>query len=52
MTTEQAERIVDAILRDLQDRSGIKHAWDEIDADIQDEIRATWLQIVLATSEE
>ena len=33
---------VDAIIYDLSDRRGIKHAWDQIDDDIQEEIKGVW----------
>ena len=42
---EQAEKIVDAILVDLADRRGLRHEWDQIDDDIQAEIRAEWMLI-------
>ena len=46
MSDEQAARIVDAIISDLTDRKGLRHEWDNIDEDIQDEIRSTWIKIV------
>ena len=42
---EQAETIVDLILRDLKDRSGLDGAWDQIDDGIQAEIRDQWMLI-------
>lgn len=45
---DKAEEIVDAILVDLTDRRGLRHAWDEIDDDIRDEIKACWAEIVRA----
>lgn len=44
MTT--AEKIVEKILSDLTDRSGLDGAWDSIDSDIQEEIKETWVSIV------
>jgi len=44
---EVANDIVEAILDDLQDRSGLQNAWDDCDADIQDEIREKWRELVL-----
>lgn len=39
----QSEEIVDAIIRDLTDRRGLKYEWKNIDEEIQAEIRATWM---------
>jgi hypothetical protein len=41
----QAETIVDAILADMSDRRGLRQEWDGIDADIQGQIRAEWINI-------
>ncbi len=45
---DTARRIVDAILADLRDRSGLDGARDGIDVDIQQEIRTTWQDIARA----
>lgn len=38
--------IVDKILEDIRHRKGLRHAWDEIDEDVQAEIKHEWaLQI-------
>lgn len=42
----KADRLVDALLEDLRDRRGLRQAWDDIDGDIQAEIRAEWGKIV------
>lgn len=42
----KADRIVSLILDDMLGRRGLDGAWDEIDEDIQEEIRATWAAIV------
>lgn len=47
-----ASRIVDAIIRDLTDRGGLDGAWDSIDDDTQDEIRETWIQLVIEESQK
>lgn len=41
-----AEEIVDRILHDLQGRKGLGNEWDEIDPEIQQEIREEWIQLV------
>lgn len=41
-----ADAIVDDIVKDLTDRRGLNDAWDSIDADIREEIRQLWRQIV------
>lgn len=45
---EEAEAAVEAIIEDIRGRSGIKHEWNGIDADIQDEIRKVWGRIILS----
>jgi hypothetical protein len=42
-----ADSIVSAILRDLKDRRGLRHAWERIDEDIQLEIENAWKEIIL-----
>jgi hypothetical protein len=37
-----------AIIDDLTDRKGLRHEFDNIDPDIQDEIKETWAEIVAA----
>lgn len=41
-----AKKIVNDILDDLSDRSGLSNEWDMIDEEIQEEIIATWVNIV------
>lgn len=41
-----AERIVRDLERDLRDRRGLRHEFEACEADIQDEIRDAWVQIV------
>lgn len=62
MTREQAERAVDAIFADLRDRRTLKHLFDAepeycgpiapginaISRETQEEIRETWIGLVLA----
>lgn len=45
-TAELPEKIVDAILEDLTDRRGLRQEWEQIDDDIKDEIRETWIAAV------
>lgn len=33
---------VEAIIADLTDRRGLRHEWEQIDSDVQDEIRYVW----------
>jgi hypothetical protein len=42
-----AESIVDEIVNDLSDRSGLQNEWEQIDCDLQREIKHTWTNIVL-----
>jgi len=47
-----ADRIVEAIIRDMTDRRGLRHEWDCIDWDIQKEILDTWRALVQAEIEK
>lgn len=38
-----AEKIVDAIIADLTDRSGLDNEWSNIDKEIRLEIREAWI---------
>lgn len=42
-----AEEIVNKIISDISDRSGFGNAWEDMDSDIQDEIKAKWLNIIM-----
>ena len=46
-TTQQARAAVKAILDDLTDRRGLGQEWEQIDDDIQAEIRAAWVAILV-----
>lgn len=37
------ENIVDAIIKDLKDRRGLRHQWENIDEDVQRDIRDAWV---------
>lgn len=47
MCKEQAERIVDAIIEDLSDRRGLGQEWEQINSDVQAEIRQRWMDLVM-----
>ena len=38
--------IVESILLDLKDRKGLRQEWDQIDHNIQQEIKEGWIRIV------
>jgi len=40
-----ATEIVDSIIADMTGRRGLRQAWDEIDSELQDEIRAKWIAL-------
>ena len=46
MPEDKYENAVNAIIDDLSDRRGLRHEWDNIDEDIQDEIRETWRGLI------
>lgn len=41
-----AQRCVDKILADMTDRRGLRQEWDNIDEDIQEDIKMEWLHII------
>ncbi len=45
----QAEKIVDGIIEDFTDRRGLRQEWEQIDEETQQEIRDTWIKIVLSS---
>ena len=46
MNKQRADEIVNEILNDLTDRSGLGNEWDNIDSDIQKEIKEAWAEII------
>jgi hypothetical protein len=48
MTVDNATRAVDAIIKDLSDRGGLDGAWNDVDSEMQDEIREIWAQAIRA----
>jgi len=42
---ETAKIIVDRIILDLTDRRGLRQIWEQLDDEIQEEIRAEWERI-------
>jgi hypothetical protein len=42
----KARRIVEKIVRDLEDRRGLRQVWEEIDDDIRKQIKKTWADVV------
>ena len=42
-----ATEIVDSIVDDLLDRTGLAGEWEEIDWDVQEEIKEVWREIVV-----
>jgi hypothetical protein len=37
---------VESIVQDLSDRRGLRQEWEQIDEDIQEEIKQTWAVII------
>jgi hypothetical protein len=48
---EIAEQIVNAIIEDLTDRSGLSNEWINIDKEIQQEIKDEWCTIIITKLE-
>ena len=42
---DKAEQIVEAIEKDFTDRCGLRQQWEEIDAEMQAEIKAEWVRL-------
>jgi len=49
---ERAKKIVHSIIDDLSDRRGLRQEWEKIDEDIQNEIKESWISIVLGDEGE
>ena len=47
MRVEQARRVVNAIIKDLTQRRGLRQEWEQIDAGIRKEIKAEWIGIAM-----
>lgn len=43
----EAEIIINKIIEDIRDRQGIGDEWDQIDRKIQQEIKSSWIGIIL-----
>ena len=41
-----AEMVVDAIVTDFTDRRGLRQEWEQIDEEIQNEIKGEWMRLV------
>lgn len=50
MTTRErdiaSKKIIEALINDLSDRSGLGDEWDQIDEETEQEIKKEWLAIV------
>lgn len=44
--SKEAKKAVAKIVYDLTDRWGLRQQWEQIDADIQREIKRTWAQAI------
>ena len=43
---DKAQEIVDLLEEDLTDRRGLRQEFEQIDLDVQDDIRDTWAEII------
>lgn len=46
MSGDRYTKAVDAIVNDLLDRKGLSDEWDQIDEDIQEEIKKMWAHLI------
>lgn len=42
---DKSEDVVDAIIKDFTDRRGLRQGWEQIDEDIQEEIKERWIEL-------
>lgn len=49
MEIPQAKRIIENIIEDISDRKGLGNEWEQIDEEIQEEIKEEWLKIVMSS---
>jgi hypothetical protein len=47
MSEKIAKKVVSAIVEDIEDRRGLRQEWENIDSDIQKEIKEEWAKLVL-----
>lgn len=47
-----AKKIVDEIIKDLTDRSGLQNVWDSIDDECKEDIKDEWVNIIICNSKE
>ena len=52
MDKATAEKVVDGIIADFTDRRGLRQEWEQIDDEIQNEIRDEWIGIAQERSKE
>ena len=51
MNIDTATRIMKALIADITDRRGWRQAWDTFDDDVQEEIKATFINIIMKEGE-
>lgn len=44
--SKAAKKAVEGIVKDLSDRRGLRHEWDQIDSEIKREIQNKWTEII------
>lgn len=43
---DKANYVIERIIEDIIDRRGLGDAWEEIDADVKDEITRSWSDLI------
>lgn len=46
ISEETIKNIIDEIIEDIQDRKGLDNEWENIDKNIQEEIKEEWFKII------
>lgn len=46
MSEKTVQKTLKNLLADHNDRRGLRHQWEQIDEDIQEEIKAVWAEII------
>ncbi len=49
---EAAERIFQALDRDIRDRRGLKWEWEKIDEEVMARLKADWVEIIVGVLSE
>lgn len=52
MKSDTARKVVDQIVNDITSRRGIGDEWEQIEPDIEEEIRNEWIDFLMRADEQ